>query len=52
MIKDSDEDAESKLDRRWEGTDGLRQEVDKYKTGGKVQLLPDTYTWYHTAYSK
>ena len=28
------------------------QEVDKYKTGGKVQLLRDTYTWYCTAYGK
>ena len=28
------------------------QEVDKYKTGGKVQLLCDTYTWYCTAYGK
>ena len=28
------------------------QEVDEYKTEGKVQLLRDTYTWYRTAYSK
>ena len=28
------------------------QEVDEYKTGGKVQLLRDTYTWYCTAYGK
>ena len=30
----------------------IAQEKDKYKTKGKVQLLCDTYTWYHIAYSK
>ena len=47
----SDEGTEPKLDRRWEGN-MIAQEVDKYKTESKVQLLCDTYTWYWTAYSK
>ena len=51
MVGGSEESAKLKLDRRWEG-DLDSQEVDEYKTGGKVQLLRDTYTWYRTAYSK
>ena len=50
-IKGSEESAKLKLDRGREES-GICQEVDEYKTGGKVQLLCDTYTWYHTAYSK
>ena len=41
---------EPKLDRRREGNNGL-QEIDEDKTKVQLQLLQDTYSWGHTAYS-
>ena|ERR1700744_6406445 len=43
MVSGSEESAKLKLDRRGE-RDWDCQEVDEYKTEGKVQLLHDTYT--------
>ena len=51
MVRVLDEGAKPKLDSGWEELRFV-QEVDKYKTKGKVQLLHDTYTCYHIAYSK
>ena len=51
MVRDSEEGTKPKLDRWWEGNE-IVQEVDEYKTKGKVQLQRDTYTWYCIAYGK
>ena len=42
-ISGSDESTKLKLDRGREES-GICQDVDKYKTESKVQLLHDTYT--------